>query len=85
MMGCRCTRHFSGNDSNRGITEHDGSWQHTRISLRRRSSRNFMRKESRVDEANKVQMMKKCEMRRCSKLYIRFRLQKSRKSMTMEP
>ena len=40
--------------------------------------------ESHVDEANKVQMVKKCQMRRCSKLYIRFRLQKSRESMTME-
>ena len=29
-------------------------------------------------------MVKKCQMRRCSKLYIRFRLQKSRESMTME-
>ena len=40
--------------------------------------------ESHVDEANKVQMVKKCQMRRCIKLYIRFRLQKSRESMTME-
>ena len=38
--------------------------------------------ESHVDEANKVQMVKKCQVRRCSKLFIRFRLQKSRESMT---
>ena len=33
--------------------------------------------ESHVDEANKVQMVKKCQMRRCSKQYIRFRLQRA--------
>ena len=36
------------------------------------------------DEANQVQIVKKCQTRKCSKLYIRFRLQKSRVSMTME-
>ena len=46
--GGRCARRFPGNDSGSGTTEHDGSWQHTRTSLRRRNSRNLRRKRWRI-------------------------------------
>ena len=33
-----CARRSSGNDSSSGTREHDGSWQHTFASLRRRTA-----------------------------------------------
>ena len=68
--------------------------QHTRISLSGKDQQKLGEEavenqaeddfESHVDEANKVQIVKNCQTRKCSKLHIRFRLQKSRESMTME-
>ena len=69
-------RRFSGNDSDIGTTEHVGSWQHTRTKFADEEQQKLEEKavevqaedevENHVDEAKKVQRVKKCHMRNSS-------------------
>ena len=70
--------------SGSGITEHEGSWAALPHQFAAEEQQKLDEKavenqaedevESRVDEENKVQMVKKYQMRRCSKLYIQIQV-----------
>ena len=50
MTAAGVQRRFSGNDSGSGTTEHDGSWQHTRIKFAARSRETTVENQAEHEE-----------------------------------